>query len=119
MTGHAEAIADMALAARDVLARINERCDFDIQMRIGIDSGPVVAGIIGEKRFIYDLWGGTVKPASRMKSHGEPGEIQVTEAVYEALRDKFTFEDARTIDVKGRGIMQTRFLTGRTAEPYP
>jgi len=81
-------------------------------MRIGIDSGPVVAGIIGKKKFIYDLWGTTVNTASRMESHGEPGRIQVTESVYETIKDKFMFEAARTIEVKGRGQLETRFLTG-------
>lgn len=83
---HLEAVARTALAMRDVLAAIAQRTGQDwLALRIGIDSGPAVAGVIGRRRFIYDLWGDTVNTASRMESHGLPGEIQVTQRVAAAL----------------------------------
>ena len=82
-------------------------------MRIGIDTGPVVAGVIGRAKFIYDLWGDTVNTASRMESHGVPGTIQVTERTYEQLRDRYAFQPRGTIEVKGKGPMPSYLLTGR------
>jgi adenylate cyclase len=82
-------------------------------VRIGIDTGPVVAGVIGRARFTYDLWGDTVNMASRMESHGIPGEIQVTERAYERLRDRFELRRRGTIEVKGKGPMTTYLLLGR------
>jgi class 3 adenylate cyclase len=79
-------------------------------MRIGINSGPVVAGVIGKRRFLYDLWGDSVNTASRMESHGIPGEIQVTEATRSLLDGQFTFIDRGLIDIKGKGPMQTYLL---------
>jgi class 3 adenylate cyclase len=76
-----------------------------------------VAGVIGTKKFIYDVWGDTVNTASRMESHGVPGRIQVTEAVYERLRDRYRFESRGTIEVRGKGPMQTWFLVGRVGDP--
>jgi guanylate cyclase len=105
---HTEAIAEMALEMRD-LCRRNA---YDLALRIGIDAGPVVAGVIGRRKFIYDLWGDTVNTASRMESHGIPGAIQVTERVYERLGDGFEFEARGTIDVKGKGPMPTWLLKG-------
>jgi adenylate cyclase len=85
-----------------------------VQLRIGIHTGEAIAGVIGTSKFAYDLWGDTVNTASRMESHGEAGRIQVTEDVYEALKNKFAFEERGEIEVKGKGAIRTWFLVGRT-----
>jgi adenylate cyclase len=82
-------------------------------MRIGIHTGPVEAGVIGTKKFTYDLWGDTVNTASRMESQGVAGSIQVTVATYERLRDKYVFEERGVIQVKGKGDMMAYLLMGR------
>ncbi|MGB0579892.1 MAG: adenylate/guanylate cyclase domain-containing protein [Limisphaerales bacterium] len=110
---HIAAMASMALEVNDTIAKLNRDTEVPLEMRMGIHTGPVLAGIIGEKKFIYDLWGDTVNTASRMESHGEPGRIQVTDTVFQALESDFTFAAPRTLDVKGRGEMTTRFLTGK------
>ncbi|MGC1395576.1 MAG: adenylate/guanylate cyclase domain-containing protein, partial [Coleofasciculaceae cyanobacterium] len=79
-------------------------------IRIGIHTGPVIAGIIGTKKFIYDLWGDTVNIASRMESHGVPGSIQVTEETYQRLKNQYIFEDRGLIQVKGKGKMNCYLL---------
>jgi class 3 adenylate cyclase len=107
---HAQALADFALAMRSSLAEYSAANDVDRRMRIGINSGPVVAGVIGKRRFLYDLWGDSVNTASRMESHGIPGEIQVSEATRARLDGRFTFVDRGIIDIKGRGPMQTYLL---------
>jgi class 3 adenylate cyclase len=110
---HAEAIAEMSLDMQQEVANFNAKHGTDLSIRIGINTGPVVAGVIGTKKFIYDLWGDAVNTASRMESHGLPGCIHVTESTYECLRDRYLFEERGIIKVKGKGEMITYFLTGR------
>jgi adenylate cyclase len=81
-----------------------------VPIRIGIGAGPVVAGVVGTRRFFYDVWGDAVNVASRMESTGQEGRIQVPEEVYERLKDDFVFEERGEVDVKGKGIMRTAFL---------
>jgi class 3 adenylate cyclase len=111
--GHAEAVAEMALDMRDAIADLTAPDGGPLQVRIGINTGPVVAGVIGTKKFIYDLWGDAVNTASRMESHGRPGAIQVTEATFLRLRDRYVLEERGPIEVKGKGTIPTWFLTGR------
>lgn len=109
---HARKAALLALEMRDVLATSVRPGQPALQLRIGINSGPVVAGVIGTKRFLYDLWGDAVNTASRMESHGTPGEIQITRATYELLKDDFVCRRRGTILVKGKGPMETWYLVG-------
>ncbi|CAA9364635.1 Adenylate cyclase [uncultured Microcoleus sp.] len=109
---HAEASAEMALDMLVAIDELNVKLEATFDLRIGINSGPVVAGVIGTKKFIYDLWGNAVNTASRMESHGVPGRIQVSVNTYELLRDKYEFEERGLIDIKGQGEMRTYFLTG-------
>jgi adenylate cyclase len=110
---HAEAIAEMAIDMQSEIIRFNHRRGYDCGIRIGINSGPVIAGVIGTKKFIYDLWGDTVNVASRMESHGIAGGIQVTQTTYDRLQHRYTFQSRGAIEVKGKGNMQAYLLTGR------
>jgi len=107
---HAQALARMALDMRQYVLTDPVCVRRQISFRIGINSGPVVAGVIGRKKFIYDLWGDAVNTASRMESHGAPGCIQITRETYVLIRDEFVCEPRGTIQVKGKGEMETWFL---------
>jgi len=113
---HAENIVEMALEMQDKILDLQTITGEQFQIRIGINTGPVVAGVIGIKKFIYDLWGDTVNVASRMESRGAPGCIQVTERTYQILKNKYIFEQRGIIHVKGKGEMMTYWLKGRNPQ---
>ncbi len=110
---HAEAIANMALDMQLVIGKFASDLGEPFKIRIGINTGPVVAGVIGIKKFIYDLWGDAVNIASRMESHGLPDHIQVSESTYVILENKYKFADRGKIMIKGKGEMQTYFLINK------
>ena len=109
---HAEAIAAMALDMQQEIIRFNKRHNRELSIRIGINSGAVVAGVIGKKKFIYDLWGDAVNTASRMESHGISGYIQVTETTYQLLQAQYVFQERSKIKVKSKGEIKTYLLLG-------
>jgi guanylate cyclase len=115
---HARAIALVALDMVSSTAPGGPCGDLGFQLRIGINSGPVVAGVIGRHKFLYDLWGDAVNTASRMESGGTPGRIQVTRPTYELLKDEFELERRGTIEVKGKGEMETWYLLGRSLDAH-
>jgi class 3 adenylate cyclase len=116
MPDHADAVADLALEMLHVAAGRRLPDGRPVRLRIGLDSGPVVAGVIGRRKFSYDLWGDTVNTASRMQTTGIPGCIQVTERTRELLGDRYLFQERGRIQVKGKGAMRTYFLSGRARE---
>jgi adenylate cyclase len=113
---HAQVLALMALDMQAAM-RSDEIGHLGLELRVGINSGPVVAGVIGRKRFLYDLWGDAVNTASRMESHGTSGRIQITRATKELLADEFVCEPRGTIPIKGKGEIEAWYLVGRRANP--
>jgi guanylate cyclase len=113
---HAHRAALLALDMREAVATSKVAGRAGLELRIGINSGPVVAGVIGTKRFLYDLWGDAVNIASRMESHGTPGEIQITRETYELLKDEFVCRPRGTIPVKGKGEIETWYLVGSRSD---
>jgi adenylate cyclase len=110
---HAEAIAELALDLVADMENFNRAYNTSIQLRIGISTGSVIAGVIGCRRFTYDLWGDTVNLACRLESPGQAGSIQVSDLTYERLKDKYRFDGSRTIDIKGRGAELVHVLCKR------
>ena len=110
---HAHVVADMALAMIETVERMNYELPIPLQMRIGIHSGDVVAGIIGTHKFVYDIWGDAVNIASRMESHSLPNRIQISAATHGHLHGHFLLEPHASVDIKGKGPMETYFLLGR------
>jgi len=111
---HAAAVVDMALDMQQAIEQFSAERGAPFNLRIGISSGPAIAGVIGTKKFSYDLWGDTVNMASRMESLGQAGSIQVSAATYARLWDQYQFKERGPLQVKGKGELITYFLTGRT-----
>ena len=109
---HATKLALFSLDMQQCMNEYSQNFGLSIQIRIGIHSGPAVAGVIGKKKFIYDIWGDTVNTASRMESHGQTGEIHISNLTKELLGNEFLYEDRGEISVKGKGKMRTWFLKG-------
>ncbi|MEX2274689.1 MAG: adenylate/guanylate cyclase domain-containing protein [Actinomycetota bacterium] len=109
----AEAAAEMALDAIECLIGARWPSGDEMGVRVGVASGPAVAGVIGRRKFAYDLWGDTVNMASRLESHGVPGRIQVSDSVFERLCDRYVFSEPHLVEIKGKGPTKTWFLLGR------
>jgi adenylate cyclase len=116
---HVQALADFALDMADVAAGLKDPHGRSVPLRVGLATGPVVAGVVGSRRFFYDVWGDAVNVASRMESTDSVGKIQVPDEVYERLKDDFVLQERGRIDVKGKGIMRTWYLIGRRAVEEP
>jgi adenylate cyclase len=110
---HVQAVAALALDMLEAIDHISAHNGHRLEIRIGINTGPVIAGVIGRKKFSYDLWGDTVNVASRMQTHGLAGCIQVTQAVYDRLQDQYHFRERSSVPIKGKGHMTTYLLTGK------
>ena len=112
----AKSVAEFAVAMRDALQQYNQEKNYNIQIRIGIHTGPAVAGVIGIKKFIYDVWGNTVNIASRMESTCPSNQIQLSEYTYQILKDEFDFENCGEIKLKGICNMHAYLLSNKKAE---
>lgn len=115
--GHAADVADMALEILAVTRKLSEELGDHLTVRVGIHTGPAVAGVIGTRKLFYDVWGDTVNTASRMESQGSDGKIQVTEDARRALGDAFRFERRGAVEIKGKGAMEVYYLVGRARSP--
>jgi adenylate cyclase len=113
---HVEALADLALDMADAVAGLQDPHGRAVPLRIGLASGPVVAGVVGSRRFFYDVWGDAVNVASRMESTDTEGRIQVPQVVYERLRHNFILHERGDVEVKGKGVMRTWYLVGRRSQ---
>ena len=109
--------AHMALDMMEAVECINAAQGYKLQVRIGMATGPAMAGVVGKHKFLYDLWGSAVNNASRMETHGLPGRIQLADAARQLLDAEFALEERGVIDVKGMGAMRTWFLNGRSTAP--
>jgi adenylate cyclase len=116
---HATAVVELALDMQDAVARRSASGHAPVSLRIGINTGPVVAGVIGMKKFIYDVWGDTVNTASRMESHGVEGGIHATEETCRRLTDAYLRKERGTVKIKGKGEMRTYLITGRSGTAQP
>lgn len=116
MENHAAACADMALGMVDILAELNPQLTSPFQIRVGLHTGPVAAGVIGKRKYVYDIWGTTVNHTSRYESYSEPGRIHVSKDIAEALDGTHTFEARGTLNLRSIGDVETFFLTGRKPE---
>ena len=110
---HAQVLASMALEMIEFSKQLPPKTGKSIEFRIGINSGPLVAGVIGKRKFHYDVWGDTVNTASRMESQGVPGMIQITRSTYESIRAEFVCQKRGQLEIKGKGEMDTWFVIGR------
>lgn len=113
MDRHAQALAGLAIEMQDFLGKLPKVDGNTVNFRIGINSGPVVGGVIGKKKFVFDVWGDAVNIASRMESQGEAGRIQITQMTYDLIREEFSAIPRGFIDIKGSGVLKTWFLTGK------
>ena len=109
-------VAALSLRMLDEVEAIAAATGLKLQVRIGVHTGPIVAGVIGTHKFAYDVWGDTVNTASRMESHSLPGRVQVSAATRALLGDRFDFEARGSIEVKGKGTMETFFLSERLSQ---
>jgi class 3 adenylate cyclase len=109
---HPQALAQLALSMRDAMQGFNARNGLALALRFGMHCGPTIAGVIGHKRFLYDVWGDAVNLASRLQSSGEPGRIHTSESLYLALQHAFEFEARGLVEIKGKGLLPTYFLLG-------